>query len=268
MKLKLILMLLMTSLLGGCLFDKSPTGRHQALLYSEQDMAAMGRTSFEQMINTQQVNRNPAVNAYVNCITQRIINVLPGPKLHWQVVVFDSPQVNAFALPGGYIGVYTGLLSVANTPDQLATVLAHEVAHVLAQHGNEQVSRAQATDWGLKLTDWALGQAETEHRQLVMAALGLGAEYGVILPFGRAQETEADVMGLTLMAKAGFNPKASIALWHNMAKASGGANPPELLSTHPSNDSRIEELTKLQREAEPLYRQSMKQGLPQCRLGR
>ncbi|GAL03329.1 Zn-dependent protease [Photobacterium aphoticum] len=135
------------------------------------------------------------------------------------MVVFDSDQVNAFALPGGKIGVYTGLLKVAKNQDQLATVIGHEVAHVIAQHSNERLSRTQMADIGLELSSLAI--SGTQYHGAAMAGLGLGVQYGVLMPYGRAQESESDIVGLRLMAEAGFDPNASIDLWKNMAKARG-----------------------------------------------
>ncbi|BDM63375.1 Zn-dependent protease [Shewanella sp. NFH-SH190041] len=251
--------------LTGCDTHASPTGRGQTLLYSEQDMQQLGRASFSQMKQSLTINRNPVLNAYVDCIAGRIIAALPGERQPWEVVLFDSPQVNAFALPGGYIGVYTSMLRVANTPDELAAVISHEVAHVLSNHGNEQASRADIKGMGLKLVDLALDLGEVENRQMCMAALGLGAEVGISLPFGREQETEADIIGLELMARAGFNPKAAISLWQNMARASQG-EPLELLSTHPSHDSRIEELAAQIPKVEGAYREASRRQLRPCRL--
>ncbi|WP_105902069.1 M48 family metallopeptidase [Vibrio gangliei] len=228
-------------LLSAC--SSSPTGRSQVILFSDSEMAQLGSQSFEQMKQEEKVSTNAKTNAYVTCVANAITKQVPKQDSFddWEVVVFDSEQVNAFALPGGKIGVYTGLLNVATNQDQLATVLGHEVAHVLANHGNERMSRSQITNTGLQITDVAL--AGSEYRSMTMGALGLGVQYGITLPYGRTQETEADIMGIDLMAKAGFNPQQSIQLWKNMAKASGGSQPPELLSTHPSHNTRIQDLT-------------------------
>lgn len=220
----------------------SPTGRNQLILFSDQQMSSLGSQSFEQMKQTQEISQDKRTNDYVRCVADAIIPHVPGFSANsaWEVVVFDSEQVNAFALPGGKIGVYTGLLEVAENQHQLATVIGHEIAHVLASHSNERMSQAQLTNAGLQITNIALNNSE--YRDMAMAALGLGMQYGVILPYGRTQESEADIMGLEYMAKAGFDPRESIALWHNMAKAAGGAQPPELLSTHPSHSTRISDL--------------------------
>ncbi|MGI1943381.1 M48 family metallopeptidase [Shewanella glacialipiscicola] len=249
--------------LTACMSTQSPTGRGQTLLYSSAQMQQMGDASFEEMKKQQKVSSNTKLTQYVNCVANRVTAVLPDQTQRWDVVLFDSEQVNAFALPGGHIGVYTGLLKVANGPDQLATVLGHEVAHVLAQHGNEQVSRGQLTGVGMQIADAALGVSGVANRDLYMSALGLGAQVGVILPFGRAQESEADIMGLELMARAGFDPAQSVQLWQNMSKV-GGSQGPELLSTHPSNSNRIEQLQQLQAQMQPLYATAKAQVKNQC----
>ncbi|SBO08080.1 TPR repeat-containing protein YfgC precursor [Vibrio mediterranei] len=229
-----------TSVIAAC--SSSPTGRNQLILFSDAQMSQLGAQSFEQMKKEQKVSTDKEVNAYVQCVARTITDhVPPQPEFsEWEVVVFDSDQVNAFALPGGKIGVYTGLLNVAVTPDQLATVIGHEVAHVLADHSNERLSQSQLANTGLQITNVALGGSQ--YRDVTMAALGVGVQYGVILPYGRTQESEADIVGLELMAKSGFDPNQSVELWKNMAKASGGSQPPELLSTHPSHDTRISDL--------------------------
>lgn len=152
MKSKRLSLVLMTAALGltACATTQSPTGRSQTLLYSSSQMQQMGDASFAEMKKQQKISGNKKLTQYVNCVANRVTAVLPDQTQKWDVVLFDSEQVNAFALPGGHIGVYTGLLKVASTPDQLATVLGHEVAHVLAQHGNEQVSRSQMTGMGMQ----------------------------------------------------------------------------------------------------------------------
>ncbi len=225
--------------LAAC--SSSPTGRSQFTLFSDQQMNSLGEQSFEEMKQQLKVSTDPKINAYVQCVTNTILPYVTEQKgfSEWEVVVFESDQVNAFALPGGKIGVYTGLLNVAKNQDQLATVIGHEIAHVLADHSNERVSQAQLSNVGLQITSIALGGSE--YQQTAMAALGLGVQYGILLPYGRTQESEADIIGLELMAKAGFDPYQSVELWKNMARASQGS-PPELLSTHPSHDSRISDL--------------------------
>ncbi|ACA87845.1 M48 family metallopeptidase [Shewanella woodyi] len=261
---KLLPVLFLSTLaLTGCVTTESPTGRNQILLFSSQEIDQMGASSFDQIKKQEKVSQDPKLNAYVDCVANRITSVLPKSNLPWDVVVFESDQVNAFALPGGHIGVYTGLLKVAANEDQLATVIGHEVAHVLANHSNEQVSRAKLTGTGMQLADVALGAGGVSNKDLYMAALGLGTQVGFILPYGREQESEADVMGVELMARAGFDPSQSMVLWQNMAKQ-GGEQGPELLSTHPSHGHRIDELTQMQSQVMPLYQASKGQVQNRC----
>jgi predicted Zn-dependent protease len=178
------------------------------------------------------------------------------------VVVFQDDSANAFALPGGKIGVHTGLFQVAKNQDQLATVIGHEVAHVLAGHSNERASTQLATQGAMEALSVLSGPA-SPGKSRVLAVLGVGAQVGVILPFSRAQESEADVMGLDLMASAGFDPRQGPALWENMSKL-GGA-PPELLSTHPSSATRIAALRERVQISLPIFEKARATGKkPSC----
>ncbi|WP_299012951.1 M48 family metallopeptidase [uncultured Photobacterium sp.] len=248
-----------TMALTAC--SSSPTGRQQVLLFSNQDMSQLGAQSFEELKKQEKINTAPKTNQYVQCVANTLTSKL-NPRngfSQWEVVVFDSDQVNAFALPGGKIGVYTGLLDVANNQDQLASVIGHEIGHVMAEHSNERLSRTQLANVGLQLSSMAI--SGTEYYDAAMAGLGLGVQYGVLMPYGRAQESESDIIGLRLMAEAGFNPNESITLWQNMNKASGGNQPPELLSTHPSHATRIGDL-KAEIGRLPAYNAPH----PQCQL--
>ena len=234
--------LLSTSLVLAACVTSSPTGRNQVLLFDGSEMSQLGVQSFEEMKRTQTINQDPKINAYVQCVSTSITSTLGKQSgfEEWEVVVFDSEQVNAFALPGGKIGVYTGLLKVAKNEDQLATVIGHEIAHVQANHSNERLSTSKLAGYGTQLGQVAL--QSTEYQEIGMTALGLGVQYGVIMPYGRAQESESDILGLHLMHNAGFDAKQSIELWKNMAIAAGGNEPLEFLSTHPSNENRINNL--------------------------
>lgn len=254
------------ALLTAC--TSSPTGRNQLKLFPSSEIDQIGVQSFAQMKEETPAATNTATSQYVNCVANQVIAQVPSKYgiSNWEVVVFDSEQVNAFALPGGKVGVYTGLLKVANNQHQLAAVIGHELAHVLAEHGNERVSTAFATQTGLALAYKISGEPSEEKDQL-FALLGIGSQVGVVLPFGRIQESEADVMGLELMAKAGFQPQQAVNLWQNMAKASGGQSQPELLSTHPSHDRRISDLQKQMPKANALYQQAQTAGrIPACKL--
>ncbi|MDN5869875.1 MAG: M48 family metallopeptidase [Nitrococcus sp.] len=250
--------------LAAC--ETSPTGRSQLMLFPEDKVQAMGVQAYREMKQKLPSVDDPEVTSYVHCVAEAITRVIPEKygETNWEVTVFASDQVNAFALPGGKIGVYSGLLEVAQTPAQLATVIAHEVGHVLAQHANERLSTNFATQVGLNVLSIAVGAGGFLNRQ-TLALLGLGAQVGIILPFSRTQESAADTIGQKLMARAGFNPRQSIMLWQNMRKA-GGARPPQFLSTHPSPSTRIDDLRDQLPEAMNLYERAQFEGRnPQCK---
>lgn len=259
MRVSLLLSLLV---LASC--ATSPTGRSQLLMMSAQDMDQMGATAFTDMKKNVPIEKAAGTNQYVNCVADAVTAALaPKDQRDWEVVVFNDDSANAFALPGGKIGVHTGLLKVATNQSQLATVIGHEIGHVLAQHGNERMSIQSTSQAAQQLAGALLGGSQ--EGALAVAALGLGAQYGVTLPFSRSHESEADFMGLEIMAKAGFDPTASVVLWQNMAKNSSGA-PQEFMSTHPSNETRIRDLRSAMSPANELYRSAKARGIqPNCK---
>lgn len=249
-------------LLAGC--ATSPTGRSQLLLLSNDQLDQMGQQAFRQYQSDLPMAGAPE-QAYVRCIADRIIETLPAEQqaIDWQIRAFRSEQPNAFALPGGYMGINTGMLDIADDPHQLASVIGHEIGHVLASHANERASTKTATQLGLDVLSSVSGLQTPEGKQL-MSVLGMGAEYGIILPFSRRHESEADLIGIELMAQAGFDPRGSVRLWQNMARASGGG-PPAWLSTHPSGDQRIETLENQMTPAMATYQAAREQGRrPNC----
>jgi len=221
------------------------TGRKQLTLIADDKMDAMGVAAFTSLKQEGKLNHDPVVNAYVTCVVQALLEVIPtehGPADgRWEVLVFEDPTPNAFALPGGKIGVHTGMLDVATTPGQLAAVLGHEVGHVLLRHGNERMSQSILADSALNTVSIAAGAASPQYQDLIVGGLGVGAQFGVILPFSRKHENEADEVGQIFMAQAGFNPAEAITLWETMAKM-GGAAPAQWQSTHPSDETRIQRL--------------------------
>jgi predicted Zn-dependent protease len=219
-------------------------------------MDAMGVASFTQMKGQMPEAKDAKLNAYVGCVARNVTSVMPGGSAAWEVRVFADQNINAFALPGGKIGVFAGLLKAAQTQDQLAAVIGHEVAHVIAGHSNERYSEAKLAEMG----NAAVGQYTGVNPEL----LGMATSVFFLLPHSRTHEAEADVLGMDYMAKAGFDPRAAITLWENMAKASG-EKPPEILSTHPSDQTRIKGLTKRLTVALPLYEQARAAGKkPSC----
>ncbi|NIM28967.1 MAG: M48 family metalloprotease [Gammaproteobacteria bacterium] len=252
----LILLLILASL-SAC--ATSPTGRDQLLIFSADDLDAMGVHAFSEMRTQLPEETDPAVNDYVGCVAKAITRQVAAKRDGWEVVVFKDESPNAFALPGGKMGVYTGMLEVAENQDQLAAVLGHEVGHVLAQHANERMSQQQVTSIGLAVA------AGTGLDSASMQALGLGAQIGILLPYSRTHESEADIIGLDLMAKAGFDPRESVQLWKNMQKA-GGGTPPEFLSTHPSSGTRIDNLIGQMANALQTYNDARARGnKPNCK---
>jgi len=249
------------AILAGC--ATSPTGRSQLVLMPENEMTQMGLQAFTNIKGETPVERNRTTNAYVQCVARAITREVGGD---WEVVVFQDDDANAFALPGRKIGVNTGLLKVAENQDQLATVIGHEIAHVQSRHANERVSQKFAVQQSLGLVS-AVASPQTGTGKTLMGLLGVGAQYGILLPYTRVQESEADILGLELMARAGFDPRQSVRLWMNMGRADkGGGEPPEFLSTHPSHSTRISDLNK--RMPDALRKQAAARKLgrrPACR---
>ena len=236
----------------GC--ATSATGRKQLLLMPNDEVRTMGEKAFVDVKSKSPAASEATTNEYVRCVASSVLAANGATVSDWEIVVFQDDAVNAFALPGGKIGVYTGLLKVATDQDQLAAVLGHEIAHVTQQHSNERVSQAFVAEGGLAVASAAIGSGGAQH-DLAMAALGIGAQYGVLMPFGRTQESEADVVGLEYMARAGFNPEGAVQLWKNMS-ASSPDSTPEFLSTHPSHETRIQRLKEKLPEAMAKWREA------------
>jgi predicted Zn-dependent protease len=249
-------------LVAGC--ATSPLGRSQLILFPDAEMDQMGVSAFQDMQKQAPVSRDGKTNRYVQCVANSVVRALPGgDPSQWEVKVFDAKEVNAFALPGRKIGVYTGLLDVAASQHQLAAVIGHEIAHVTAKHANERVSTTFVTQTGLEVAQIAAG-ASSPAKQELFGLLGLGTQVGVLLPFNRMQESEADLIGLDYMADAGFDPRESVVLWRNMEKASG-KRPPAFLSTHPTSTTRIADLEGRMDSAMQRYQKARAVGRrPEC----
>lgn len=244
----------------------SPTGKTYVKIFPDSQMSQMGAAAFTSMKQSQQVDTSSRNNNYVRCITDAIIKELP-PKLanqSWEVNVFKEDSPNAFALPGGKIGVHTGMFKVATNQSQLAAVIGHEIGHVWAQHGNARMSNQFLSSTALQLGAVLAGEP-TAQKQQILGVLGIATQVGG-LKFSRGHESESDEIGIELMARAGFDPRESVTLWQNMSKL-GGAKQPEFLSTHPSNANRIKDLNSKMTRAMGVYQQAQSQGKrPACRL--
>ena len=243
--LKLPALLLFVAVVGAC--ETAPvTGRNQLILMPEQEARQMGLRAYQQILDESTISDREDYNRRVETVGRRIAAVSGAPDLAWEFTVIEDETPNAFALPGGKVGVHTGLFKVVENDDQLAAVMAHEVAHAIARHGAERMSQQVLLEGGLQGLGAATGSAGTV--QIAAAA----AKLGIILPYSRNQEAEADHIGLIYMARAGYDPRAAIELWKNF-DALGGDRPPEFVSTHPSPGSRIERLNKVMPEAIDIY---------------
>ncbi len=233
----------------------TPTGRTQLRLVSDAQMAQMGAAAFAALEKKTPPTSKTKASRYVRCVADAITRTVARGQ-RWEVKVFEDDEVNAFALPGGKIGVYAGLLKVAKNQDQLAAVIGHEVAHVIAGHSAARVSNELAARLGVSVLGGATG--------IDPKLIGLGANLLLLLPYSRADETEADVLGLRYMAQAGFDPREAPRLWVNMSRQASGA-PPEFLSTHPSHATRIRDLQDRLPQIVPLYEKARRQGgKPEC----
>lgn len=231
------------------------TGRKQLILMSAAEEASMGVQAFEQIKQQERISTDPAVNARIQRIGKRIAASVGRdlPNAQWEFVVFESDQINAFALPGGKVGVYTGLINLAGSDDEIAVVMGHEVAHVSSRHGAERQSQAMLV--GLGGAALAIGTSDNKNQQYYMLAYGLGSTLGT-LAYSRDHETEADVVGLRFAARAGYDPRAAASFWRKMAAQETGARPPKFLSTHPPSSERIANLERLAPSLMPLYEQA------------
>jgi len=241
------------------------TGRSQLLMTSVSQEMQMGAQAYNQVKSDPKMrpSQDPREIEPVKRIAARIVEAAKRSKyaemaqqFQWEVTVIkDDKTANAFALPGGKMAVYTGIFPMAKTEAGLAVVMGHEVVHALARHGAERMSQNQMTNTTLQVVGAAVGTAGGGGMlgQATMAALGVGAQVGVLLPFSRKHESEADYIGILLAADAGYDPRESVALWERMGQMSGGGAPSEFMSTHPSHETRIEQLKKWMPEAMAIY---------------
>lgn len=236
------------------------TGRKQVMLVSGEQETQLGLSSFNQLKKEQPISKDAAATALVQKVGKRIAAVAPLPNAQWEFVLFESPEANAFCLPGGKVGVYTGLLPITRDEAGLATVIGHEVAHAVAHHGAERMSQEMLRQTGGQLLASGVSNADPKVQALATMAYGLGTQIGAILPYSRLHESEADNMGLTYMARAGYDPEAAVAFWQRFAqhsKQSGGDSTPGFLRTHPVDETRIKQLQELMPRAKAEYQKAI-----------
>ena len=225
--------------LGGCSYNEA-LGRNQLLLVDNAGLAEAAQQAWAQQLASGKVSRDAQANARVRGVGQRLVQAAGLADRRWEYVVFEDPTANAFVLPGGQIGVNTGLLSVVENDDQLAAVLGHEIAHMTSNHAAERYSQTAATQLGLGVAQGVLGGATSSAGTAAASLGGIGAQLGVLLPFSRRHELEADRLGVDYMARANFRPSQALRLWQNMASSrTGGGGQGGLTSTHPSDAERL-----------------------------
>ncbi len=256
----------------GC--QEGPFGRHRVVTMSPEEETQLGVQAFREVLQKEGRKVLPDDEEVVQVVRRIGLRLakasedpalrkaihLPDMEFKWAFKVVASEQVNAFCLPGGKVVVYTGILPVCKTDAGLATVMGHEIGHALARHGAERMAQKQMMEVGLTAAGTSLGNVDPEQRKAILGMLGAGANVAILLPFSRSHESEADHIGLLLMAKAGYDPVEAVAFWQRMEKATGsGKAPPEFLSTHPSHGRRIEDLRRWLPEAEKFYDRSDRQ---------
>ncbi len=225
------------------------TGRSQWLLVSPQEEMQLGLSEFDKLKKSTPISKDAAANAVLQRVGQRIAQVATLPDAQWEFVLFDDKNANAFCLPGGKVGVYTGILPITKDEAGLATVIGHEVAHAVARHGGERISEGLLLQLGGVALDTAMKNNTSTARQIALGAYGLGGQVGVALPHSRKQELEADHIGLLYMARAGYDPRTAVEFWQRFATYKGSGQQLEFLSTHPVDSRRIQQLEAMMPQA-------------------
>lgn len=229
------------------------TGRTQFIIVSDSQELQLGNDAYKETLNKNHLSTRSDWQTQVRRVGQRIASAADKPEYKWEFNVIQGKEINAFALPGGKVAFWEGIMPVAQDDSGIAVIMGHEVAHALARHGAERMSQSMGAELLGQIISLGIGQVSPGIHDEVLQAYGLGATVGVLLPWGRTQESEADRIGLTLMAKAGYDPATAVAFWERMSKI-GGDKPPEFLSTHPSDATRINQIKAWLPEAKANYR--------------
>ena len=261
-KLSYLLLVILLASCGSVPF----TGRRQLQLVSNDEVIALSLQQYKEFMRNAPVERGTEDAKMVARVGSRLANAVETfyksngyeselSNYAWEFNLVADKSVNAFAMPGGKVVVYSGLLPVTQTEDALAVVIGHEIAHVIAQHSNERISQQVALQYGGAIAGGLLGNSETA-QQIGNTVFGIGAQYGVMMPYARKQELESDEIGVIIMAIAGYDPRVAIPFWQRMAQASSGAQVPEVLSTHPADNRRIDRLNEIMPTALQYYKGS------------
>lgn len=276
---KLLTLFLVATILGACTTNRV-TGRKQLSLVPESELQMMANQQYDSFLKENKVlnpsnnteaamvrrvgsNIADAISSYYNSTGQG--EVLEGYQ--WEFNLVESGDINAWCMPGGKVVVYTGLLPVTQSEDALAVVVGHEIAHAIAQHGNERMSQQLIQQLGGVALQVAIANQPQQTQNIFMTSYGIGTTVGAILPFSRKEELEADKFGLFFSAMAGYDPQVAIPFWERMSNA-GGAKPPEFLSTHPADDTRIDRLRNIMPDAMKYYNQSSKKSGQNSQAGK
>jgi len=233
---------------------------------SDAELEAEAARQFAELKASAPLVTNREMIDYISCVANAVVMVLEPPhsEYNWEMAILETDQINAFVMPGGKIVIYSGLLQAAQNQDQLAAVIGHEIAHETAEHTKSKLLQGKGAEIGIQVAAVLLSGGHYGAQYSAQQALSQGAMLGILLPYKRAQETEADVIGLEYMARAGFDPRAAVPLWQNMGEQAGKA-PAEFLSTHPSGEKRIDALVSQWIEVLPLYNQAREEGnIPDC----
>jgi len=228
------------------------TGRRQLILISPEQEMELGTAAYREVIEKSKLSKDQRLLAILRRVGERIAAKAHEPDYQWEFNLIESDQANAFALPGGKVAVYTGILPVCRNEAGLAAVIAHEVGHVLARHGAERISQGMVVDLVGTGIEYGIRGADPQARAGIMVAYGAGATLGLLLPYSRKHESEADEIGIRLMARAGYDPAEAVALWERMARLEK-ERPPEFLSTHPDPGRRAARLRALLGRMRMLY---------------
>ncbi len=238
----------------GCSADQ--LGTMPLMLVSPEQERQLGLETWERIRSENTASSNTELQKRLEAIGSRVVQASDSPEQSWEFLVFKSDQINAFAVPGGKVGFYEGIFNVMANDDQVATVMGHEVGHINARHGAQRIGASAAAQIGLQAIGAALQVGNVGYANEIAGLLGAGVQYGVILPYSRKHEYEADRLGVGYMAQAGYSPNEALAFWQNMTKLQGGQKPPEFMSTHPSDTARIAALQDLLPSVLPVYEQN------------
>ncbi len=234
------------------------TERKQLILIPEGQESSLGQQAFTQVVQENKISNDPHYNEMLRSVGERISQAANRPDYQWEFVVIDDPNtVNAFALPGGKVAFYTGIMPICQNEEGIAVVMGHEVSHALARHGAERMSQGMLAQLGEQGLNMAVSSQSPMMQGIIAKAYGFGVQYGALLPYSRLQESEADHLGIILMAQAGYDPKAAVSFWKRMSEQAKGKKPMEFLSTHPNDEKRIQQIKEWLPEA---YKYYYKQG--------